>query len=250
MANPPMFRSPVLPEWYPERDESPEWMDDLSVRGRDLHQVLNDIHTVNRWLGGHRVVVRSLRREVERRFAETGRPVRIYDLGCGGGDTLRTLARFFKRLAIPVRLTGLDANPHTVALARELGDGTPGLDFTTFEVGSDPIPTDGDVYLCSLFLHHFSRNEIQGILNEMLAVPGCLILINDLHRHRLAHLLFDFWSRLMRLSPQARMDGLISIRRSFRRTELLHLVETSSPGSFRLSWHWAFRWQLVLRSTS
>jgi 2-polyprenyl-3-methyl-5-hydroxy-6-metoxy-1,4-benzoquinol methylase len=47
-------------------------------------------------------------------------PIQILDVGSGGGDLLRQIARWASRRGIPVQLTGIDLNPYAGRAAAEL----------------------------------------------------------------------------------------------------------------------------------
>ena len=70
------------------------------------------------------------------------------------------------------------------------------------------------------------------------------VLINDLHRNRLAYYLFKMitWPVKNRMIKE---DGLVSILRGFKRKELLQISETLSVKS-TIKWRWAFRFLWIV----
>jgi SAM-dependent methyltransferase len=237
-------------KWLSQRDLSPEIMDDLELGGTRMDYALDDIERVNRYLGGYRTLKKGLGTFAQELYRREKRPIRIVDLGCGGGDGLRYLARFFRNRKIPVELLGIDGNPHVLDYARRKS--TPAADIRYREGKLPEVLPDlsADIFVCSLFLHHFSDEEVVALLNGLQKECGpMLILVNDLHRHWLAFLLFQVWSRLTRMSQMARHDGLLSIRKAFCRGELLQIVKSCDGVDYSLRWCWAFRWQLLLYKT-
>jgi hypothetical protein len=75
---------------FATRATTPELMDDLALATEELRQNLDELETINTWLGGYRPVLAALARL--RPSFPLGRPLRLADLGSGGGDTLRHVA--------------------------------------------------------------------------------------------------------------------------------------------------------------
>ena len=76
-----------------------------------------------------------------------------------------------------------------------------------------------DCVISSLVAHHMSHAELVAFLRFMDAHAGVGWLVNDLHRHRLAHLGFPILARLAGWHRIVRVDGTLSIARSYRPTE-------------------------------
>jgi len=53
------------------------------------------------------------------------------------------------------------------------------------------------------------------------------VLVNDLHRHRLAYDSFRVLASLFSKSPMVQHDGPVSIRRAFRPEELLNFAKAA-----------------------
>ena len=99
-----------------ERASGPELMDDLTLATDALRQNLDELETINTWLGGYAPVLNALAR-LRPRFP-AGRPLRVADLGSGGGDTLRHVARWARKNGVTVQLTGIDANAFMLEIGR------------------------------------------------------------------------------------------------------------------------------------
>ena len=94
--------------------ELPELMDgDCSYE--DFRGCLRSLEQVNRWLLGYRPTLAWL----QRLPGETHQPLHIVDVGSGGGDLLRQIARWARRRGIAVQLTGIDLNPYATRAAAE-----------------------------------------------------------------------------------------------------------------------------------
>ncbi len=70
------------------------------------------------------------------------------------------------------------------------------------------------------------------------------MLVNDLHRSELAYALFWVIS-LFFGNHVARNDGLVSIRKAFRRKDLEKYAKEVN-GKSSIKWRWAFRYQWII----
>ena len=66
------------------RSEAEEIMDDLDYNGPILHDALNKLAKINKWLGGNQVTLNGLKKVLKNHPKQE--PITIIDLGCGGGD--------------------------------------------------------------------------------------------------------------------------------------------------------------------
>lgn len=233
---------------FTHRATEEEIMDDLSLQGEELDKTLANLGVVNRWLGSHLSVRSSVRRGLSfLSQAEKEQPLRLIDVGCGGGDSLRMLAKWSDSQDIDLQLTGLDANPHIISWAKKESAHLPAIDFLQGNVLEDEINwEDYDLVLCGLFLHHFSEEEHLYLLEKWRAAGIKLILVYDLQRSWLPYLLFQLTSRLLRFTPMARADGALSVRRGFHRRELIQLMTQFQPKAYQCWWRWAFQYQLIV----
>ena len=215
--------------------------------GAQMDQTLDQLAWINFLLGGRRYLWNSLK-ELLPRDREKARTIRVVDLGCGGGDDLRFLYKKARRRGLSLHFTGVDANPHVVSYARKNSQSFPDITYRTMDVFSEDLnDLPVDIFICSLFLHHFSDEELVDILRKLAENANLGVVISDLHRHRFAYYAFGLVTRLLRASYMIRHDGLLSIRKSFHRKELYQLLEKAGFRSFRVRWRWAFRFQVVAR---
>lgn len=219
-------------------------MDDLSINDARLLRALDELRQVNRWLGGHANSLRAIAS-----VTRSG-PLRLLDVGAGGGDFLVALGRWSRRKQVPIEATGVELNPETVAYAAErLGASLPAEDRQRFHVQQGDafaLPfREGtfDVAHAALFLHHFGDEEIVRLLCEMRRVAR-VVVVNDLHRHPGAYYSIDLVGRVLRASAMFRADAPHSVLRAFTRAEL-HALAQRAGLTAHIRWRWAFRWILV-----
>jgi ubiquinone/menaquinone biosynthesis C-methylase UbiE len=223
-------------------------MDDLSLDGPPMKELLNDLCRVNKWLGGNRITIDGITKLLN---AQSKREtITILDVGCGDGEMLRACARYGDSAGLTLQLIGVDANENILNEAKERSRDLENISFKRMDVFSEElVEVDFDIALCSLFLHHFSDTEIIQILNKLIVKSKIGVVVNDLHRSRLAFGLFKLFGIAFLKTPIARHDGLVSIARSFKRKELEQLIRSSTNEVATVKWKWAFRYQGVLKKT-
>jgi 2-polyprenyl-3-methyl-5-hydroxy-6-metoxy-1,4-benzoquinol methylase len=228
---------------FENRSQEFEIMDDMTMEGIELRRTLDLLASINLWLGGNSLTLDGVKKILRSHPKE--RPVRIVDLGCGNGDMLRQLQKFGTRSGYSFELLGIDANPASIAYAEELSAGLPNVGFRTVNIFSKEFEQlEYDIAIATLFMHHFSDGEITKLVTEIKQRSQMGVLINDLHRSEMAYALFWLIS-LFFGNEVARNDGLVSIRKAFRRSDLEMYAE-QIPGKSRINWRWAFRYQLII----
>jgi hypothetical protein len=170
----------------------------------------------------------------------------IADIGCGHGDILRDVAKFGRKNGYKMKLIGMDANPTAIAYANELSTEFPELSFKTEDIFSEAFKNRKfDVVLATLFLHHFKEAQLVSFLGNTLKQTKIGIVVNDLHRHKLAYYLFMLLSVFIK-NNMIIEDGLTSVLRGFKRNELVH-ISNKLKVKPQISWKWAFRFQWILK---
>lgn len=241
-----------MPSRFAARSHAPELMDDLSLANDALRQNLEELEVINRYLGGNQVVVDALRQLLRLKKPAHGGPLRVVDLGCGGGDTLRAIADWAARQHLAVSLTGVDANPFMLDFARQKAQSYTNISFAEANVFDDIFyqQQPADVFICSLFCHHFTNSELVQLLRRLHQWASVGLIINDLHRHWLAYHSIRFLTWAFRGSYLVRHDAPLSVLRAFSRRELQTLLTQSNIAQYQLRWKWAFRYQIVAWKTA
>jgi len=196
---------------FSRRAQLTELMDEPRSR-EELRACLQDLARVNRWLMGYRPTLRWLDSLPQR---QSSQPIRILDVGCGYGDTLRRIERWSGKRGIAVQLTGLDLNPDTTAIAAEASGAASQIEWVTANVFAYAPPFKPHIVLSSLFTHHLADGEVRKFLRWMEQNAEVGWFINDLSRAPIPYHLFRWFSRLMRLHPFVQHDGPVSIARAF-----------------------------------
>ncbi len=225
------------------RSKETEIMDDLDMEGELLIDSLDKIATINQWLGGNQVALSGLKSLLKNHPKE--KVLSIVDLGCGNGDILREIAKFGRKRGLKFQLLGIDANQATIDYAIKLSKDYPEIKYIKQDVLSDEFQhLKYDIALCTLFLHHFEDKIALNLIQSILKNADIGLIINDLHRHRMAYYLFNLLTLFIK-NKMVREDGLLSILRGFKRKDLEHFASQITSKS-TIKWKWAFRYQWII----
>jgi len=78
-------------------------------------------------------------------------PLRVVDVGCGCGDTLRRVHAWAAKRGISVRLIGIDLNPDAIRAAKEATSPALGIEWIVGDaLHSDRSVDEIDVVICTL----------------------------------------------------------------------------------------------------
>lgn len=214
------------------RSSELEIMDDLDCHGEVVDQTLRELEIINRLLGGDRVTIDGINQLIKK-----DRTYTIADLGCGGGD----LAMKIEKQNGNVKVVGIDANPNIIVFAKRH---YPGIQFETLDVFSNEFKKrEYDIITATLFVHHFSDEQLVELFRSFNARIG--VVINDIHRHSLSYYSIKFLTRLFSKSAMVKFDAPLSVRRAFKKKELVTILDKAGIKRYSLRWKWAFRWQLI-----
>ncbi len=220
-------------------------MDDFELKGPDLEKTLADLSHINKWLGGTKITLQGIKKLLKGQI-KTSR-FQIADIGCGNGAILREIAKWGRAKNYQFELIGIDANPHTIEIAEKLSAYYPEIEYSTLNIfNQDYKDREFNIILCTLTLHHFENQEIMGILNNFYRQAKTGIVINDLHRSRMAYFLFQGFCRVFINNEIARRDGLTSILRGFKRKDLQSLASNIPAEVQEIRWRWAFRYLWII----
>jgi len=196
---------------FQHRADEAEIMDDLKQPNHEFTAAYRELEIINANLGGIRAI---------ERFLPAGQDPLILDVAAGACDVSEALLRRRR-----CRIVTLDLNRRGLQLARQswpvVGDA---LDLP-FRDGSF------DVVMASLFFHHLTNDNCVRVLREMSRIASRRVLVNDLHRHRLAYFSIRALTTLFSKSRMVRHDGPVSVRRAFRPAELLDIARRAGVGA-------------------
>lgn len=186
---------------------------------------LQDLVRVNKYFGGHA----TLRRMVGE-FVRPDEPFSLLDIGAASGDMGAALRQAFPRATV----TSLDRKPdhlRDAAPPKLVGDAFR----LPFAEGSF------DFVFSSLFLHHFSDEEVVRLLASFGCTARRAVLAIDLERGPLAYHFMPATRWLFGWHDISMHDGPASVQAAFKRDELVTLAKKAGLTKARVSTHrpWA-----------
>jgi SAM-dependent methyltransferase len=169
---------------------------------------LRDLERVNRYLGGYLVV-----RKMFARLVRPGESFSVLDVGAASGDMGAAILRRFPR----ARVTSLDyKDDHIIQAAH------PKLLADAFHL---PFrPASFDFVFSSLFLHHFTNEQVVELFTSFRVTARRAVLAIDLDRGPLAYYFLPNTRWLFGWHAITINDGQISVEAAFKKRELLALA--------------------------
>jgi ubiquinone/menaquinone biosynthesis C-methylase UbiE len=195
-------------------------LDDLGVVAGNLR----DLRRFNRLFGGVALSSWGVRRLLDGATAAT-----LLDVGTGGADIPVALLAEARRRDLDLDVTAVDGRAEVIEAARLARPGLErisGLRLGVVEAGRLPYP-DGafDVAHASLVVHHLDESAAVRFLAELARVSRVGVVVNDLHRGRLAWLGAWLVGHFLTRNRFTRHDAPLSVRRAYRLAELEGLLE-------------------------
>jgi len=230
---------------FARRHRQPEWMDQPGL-DPDAHRHALDSLGRAHWISRSTASIWSSIREA---LPLAGRPLRILDLACGGGQIVVGLARRCAREGVAVEACGVDLSPVAIDYARALAAraGVQRVTFASLDVARQPLPGVFDVVLCSLFLHHLADEEAEALLRRMQDAARHLVVVSDLRRTRLGYLFAWVGCRLLSRSRVFHTDGTRSVEAAFAMDEARRLAERAGLTGAHIAARWPQRFLLTWR---
>jgi 2-polyprenyl-3-methyl-5-hydroxy-6-metoxy-1,4-benzoquinol methylase len=233
-----------MPSKFAQRSYEAEIMDDLQHEGEIIDKTLRELEIINRLLGGNKVTINGVSKLIK---SKSDQIVTIADLGCGGGDILKLVAKWGRKNRIPLKLTGIDANANIVTYAKKNTADYPEIKYEAVNIFSDEFRKKRfDIVLATLFTHHFTDEELINLFKSLVVQAQIGIVINDLHRHWFAHYSIKWLTYFFSKSYMVKTDAPLSVLRAFRKEELESILNKAGITHYTLRWQWAFRWELII----
>jgi 2-polyprenyl-3-methyl-5-hydroxy-6-metoxy-1,4-benzoquinol methylase len=234
---------------FSKRSKEIEIMDDLNCAGEVVDQTLRELETINKFLGGNYVTINGIEHLLKNKT--TSSSFTVGDLGCGGGDILKLISKWSVKKKIPVKLIGVDANPHIIDFAKRNAMIFPSLQFDAVDIFSEAFKSKQfDILIGTLFFHHFTEDQLVNFFKHAKNQVRIGLVINDIHRHWFAYYSIKLLTQLFSKSTMVKFDAPLSVMRAFRKKELINILEKAQIKNYHIRWMWAFRWQVVINTSS
>jgi SAM-dependent methyltransferase len=208
----------------------PEWLD--SQPPEAATPSLNDLVKINRLLGGHEVLRKTMAGLVRREDHFS-----FLDVGAASGD----MGEYIKAYYPGAIVTSFDYKADHLATAAD-----PKVCGDAFRM---PFrPNSFDFVHCSLFLHHFQDAEVIELLRTFSALARRAVVVTDLERNPLAYYFLPLTKWIFGWDRITLHDGPISVEAAFHVGELQQLGQAAGLQDVKVTEHRpAFRLALVGR---
>lgn len=212
------------------RSDGPELLDLAETPPGVKERILADVERLTRLLQLHRYWTWRLGKMiVEARRTRRGKPVRVLDVGAGGGGLLFRIEDWARRRRIAVELHGIEAEPSAVEAARRAAaEKGRRVQFRAGDARALEVETDGvDVAVTTFMLHHLPPGDVARVLAELDRVASVNLFAFDLRRTVAA--LPPLWAllRLGGFEAPSRHDSIVSLRRGYTVPELQALLASA-----------------------
>lgn len=211
-----------MPLFLKKRDSTiTEWMEDPGCDLDKLHATYDQFGTVNRLLGGWPRIYREWIRPA---LKSAGKEASILDIGCGGGDILRMLDALTRADQLEVNFIGIEPDERPIHyLTKQRWPSN----FSFINTDSSDLAHQNHTYtvvISNHLVHHLSSTELKRVCSDTEKLANKLVLFSDIERSDIGYAFFSTLSPLFFKGSFIAADGIISIRRSYRRDELQSLL--------------------------
>jgi len=218
-------------------------MDNPNLDQESFRTAYLDINRCNSLLGGMSITINAIRKLIKKHPQKS---YTIFDMGCGDGFMLRKIAQTFEKEPISLSLVGIDLREDIIAIAQEASTAYPAIEYRRADILELDELEGCDILLCTLTMHHFEDKNIARFIQKFSELARLGTVVNDLQRSKLAYHLFQLFSFFLLRTTIAKEDGLISIRKGFRKLELTKLATGFKGMHHTIEWKWAFRYLWVM----
>jgi len=153
------------------------------------------------------------------------------------------IVKWARKNNLSLNVEGIDANPHIIAFAKENCKAFSEISFKTQDVFLNE--TTYDIITATLFVHHFDNDQLVTLFRSMKAHSRVGVVINDIHRHSLSYHSIKWLTQLFSRSAMVKFDAPLSVRRAFKKSELVYILKEAGIDNYKIRWKWAFRYQVI-----
>lgn len=221
-----------------------EMMDRPGINEKLLREDLRNLRVINRFFGGHRAI-RKVLKPLLRQFPP-GQRLEMLDLATGSADLPVVISRLAKKLGRSVMITAVDRNPVMLRVAREFTSDVAEIQIVEGDILDLQLSDKSfDIVICSLALHHFSREDAVRLLRNMKRLARVAVVVHDLCRSWIGAWTAWLYTHLTTRNPLTLYDSYLSVLRAFTPEELIEMAQEAEMADFVLTKHPFFRMVLV-----
>lgn len=225
-----------------KRSYTKELLDGDNIPFADIKRNMQELNTINTWLGGHAITTDGFAQ-----LAGNRKYITVCEIGCGGGDNLAAISRWCVKHNVQLHCIGIDINPSCVEVAKSNTHISDGAEWLVSDYRDVKFANKPDIIFSSLFCHHFTDEELIQQLQWMYNNSSIGFFINDLHRHWLAYTSIKLLTALFSKSYLVKNDAPLSVARGFVQKEWINIFNKANISSYTITWKWAFRYLITCK---
>ena len=202
------------------RSDAKECIDNPCVDARTLRQTYSQVKSINVYTLGYWPTMTAVGYFLSRYGHR--RKIKILDIGCGDGETLRRIDDYGRIKNFSLELTGIDLNCEAISAAVELTASK--INFIQGDILANARDETYDLIINSLTMHHLTDEEIVRLMRWMSDHARTGWFISDLHRQGIAYYFIKYFTKWCGFNHLVCHDAPLSVARSFRRKEWINLL--------------------------
>ena len=218
-----------------------EWMDKPDADPELLSNTYLQFDRINKLLSGWDKIYREYIKPIIRSSAT----VSILDIGCGGGDIIRYLYELSRNDGFETEFTGIDPDRRSIEFVTK-SEWPEGVTFYA-KKAEDLVKEEQafDIVISNHLMHHLKNDQLTSMCRVAAQLAKKRVLFSDIERNAAGYLCFQLAAPLLFRNSYIVEDGLISIKKSFRKSELEPLL----PGGWSVQRKFPFRLVATLSKT-
>jgi 2-polyprenyl-3-methyl-5-hydroxy-6-metoxy-1,4-benzoquinol methylase len=219
-------------------EELVELMDNPACNQQRLFATYRHFRWMNPLLGNWKWLVHEHIIPYFRQHPPEGYRIRLLDIGCGGGDVITYLSTELQKAGFLVSALGIDPDPNAQRFRNQYAVKIPNLQFQLKKTGE--LHGKFDLIVSNHLLHHLTLEELDVLCSDCKRLSAGLVLHNDLYRSAWSYALYTLFFWPLHFNSFAWVDGRRSIRRAWRKHEIIN----DPKSSWRFQRHGLFRFLL------
>ncbi len=226
-----------------QRSPHKELLDADDIPFVDIKKNMEELETVNKYLGGHIITKKGLQYFIKEKSSYV-----VCEIGCGGGDNLQVLYSYALQKKTALHCIGIDIKESVIKYAAEKQNHLNAewivSDYKAVNFGNNKP----DVIFSSLFCHHFTDEQLVEMLQWMQQNGRKGFFINDLQRNTIAYYAIKLITSIFSKSYLVKNDAPLSVARSFTKKDWQQIFLQAGIKNYSIRWQWAFRYLIVCKN--
>lgn len=225
---------------FTHRSSTKELLDADTILESDLFQNLKELHQINTLLGGYSISFSALKKVLTYNKKYT-----LVDIGSGGGDTLKEILKWNRKVNYNLSLIGIDLKQSCTTYSK---NNNPQLEINfvcdDYKNILKHVESVDIIHAC-LFCHHLTNEEIIELI-QFAQQQKATLIINDLERNPIAYYAIEYLTMLFSRSYLVKNDAPLSVLRGFKKREWYKIMWMANVKNYSIKWKWAFRHEVII----